>query len=133
MRKTRGEHVVTACVQIGGYAFELRRRCAHSVQQQESALPANRMHVHDGAPGRGDARVIASYKALETRKRGGQGKVLKSHRVYLLSGRSRELIAEEDRFVARTYAPLDLVVERGEGAWLWDVDGKRYLDCVSAY
>jgi ornithine--oxo-acid transaminase len=53
--------------------------------------------------------------------------------VYLLSGRARELIAEEDRFVARTYAPLDLVVERGEGAWLWDVDGKRYLDCVSAY
>lgn len=53
--------------------------------------------------------------------------------MYLLSGRSRELIAEEDRYVARTYAPLDLVVERGEGVWLWDVDGKRYLDCVSAY
>jgi len=53
--------------------------------------------------------------------------------VYLLSGRSRELIADEDRYVARTYSPLDLVVERGEGVWLWDVDGRRYLDCVSAY
>src|SRR5581483_7919219 len=91
------------------------------------------MEANDGASRRGDAGVVASNKALETRKRGSQEKVLKSKRVYLLSGRSRELIAEEDRYAARTYAPLDLVVERGEGVWLWDVDGKRYLDCVSAY
>jgi ornithine--oxo-acid transaminase len=53
--------------------------------------------------------------------------------VYLLSDRARELISEEDRYGARNYAPLDLVVERAEGVWLWDVAGKRYLDCVSAY
>jgi ornithine--oxo-acid transaminase len=53
--------------------------------------------------------------------------------VYLLSNRAKELIAEEERYGARNYAPLDLVVERAEGAWLWDVEGKRYLDCVSAY
>ncbi|HEY1428033.1 MAG TPA: ornithine--oxo-acid transaminase, partial [Candidatus Tumulicola sp.] len=34
---------------------------------------------------------------------------------------------------AHNYSPLDLVVERAEGIWLYDVDGKRYLDCVSAY
>ncbi len=53
--------------------------------------------------------------------------------MYLLSDRARELISEEERYGARNYAPLDLVVERAEGVWLWDVTGKRYLDCVSAY
>jgi ornithine--oxo-acid transaminase len=53
--------------------------------------------------------------------------------VYLLSNRAKELIAEEERYGARNYAPLDVVVERAEGVWLWDVEGKRYLDCVSAY
>lgn len=53
--------------------------------------------------------------------------------MYLLSERARELIAEEERYGAHNYAPLDLVVERAEGVWLWDVAGRRYLDCVSAY
>ncbi|HVN70298.1 MAG TPA: ornithine--oxo-acid transaminase [Candidatus Binatia bacterium] len=53
--------------------------------------------------------------------------------MYLLSDRARELIADEERYGARNYAPLDVVVERAEGVWLWDVAGKRYLDCVSAY
>jgi ornithine--oxo-acid transaminase len=53
--------------------------------------------------------------------------------VHLLSDRAHELIAQEERFGAHNYAPLDLVVERGDGVWLWDVGGRRYLDCVSAY
>jgi ornithine--oxo-acid transaminase len=53
--------------------------------------------------------------------------------VYLLSDRERQLVAAEERYGARNYAPLDLVVERAEGVWLWDVNGKRYLDCISAY
>jgi len=53
--------------------------------------------------------------------------------VYLLSERARELIAAEERYGAHNYAPLDLVVERAQGVWLWDVGGRRYLDCVSAY
>jgi ornithine--oxo-acid transaminase len=77
--------------------------------------------------------MVTSDKALETREGGSQGKFLNSHRVYLLSNRAKELIAEEERYGARNYAPLDLVVERAEGVWLWDVEGKRYLDCVSAY
>lgn len=44
-----------------------------------------------------------------------------------------EFIALEDRYGAHNYHPLDLVVERAEGVWLYDVAGKRYLDCVSAY
>jgi ornithine--oxo-acid transaminase len=53
--------------------------------------------------------------------------------VHLLSERARELVAREERYGAHNYAPLDLVVARGEGVWLTDVAGKRYLDCVSAY
>jgi ornithine--oxo-acid transaminase len=50
-----------------------------------------------------------------------------------LSQRARELIAAEERYGAHNYYPLDLVVERASGVWLWDVDGNRFLDCVSAY
>jgi len=43
------------------------------------------------------------------------------------------LIALEDRFGARNYKPLDVVIERAEGVWVYDVDGRRYLDCLAAY
>jgi ornithine--oxo-acid transaminase len=39
----------------------------------------------------------------------------------------------EERYGAHNYQPLDVVVERAEGVWLYDTAGKRYLDCVSAY
>src|SRR5471030_2241559 len=34
---------------------------------------------------------------------------------------------------AHNYKPLDVVLSRGQGVWLWDTDGRRYLDCLSAY
>ena len=43
------------------------------------------------------------------------------------------LIALEARLGAHNYQPLDVVLVRGEGVWVWDTDGKRYLDCLSAY
>ena len=43
------------------------------------------------------------------------------------------LIAIEDERLAHNYHPLPVVVERGEGAWVTDVNGKRYLDCLAAY
>jgi len=43
------------------------------------------------------------------------------------------LIALEDQWGAHNYHPLDIVIERGEGAWVFDVEGKKYLDCLSAY
>ncbi len=39
----------------------------------------------------------------------------------------------EERYGAHNYKPLDVVLHRGEGVWVWDVDGNRYLDCLSAY
>lgn len=91
------------------------------------------MEVRDRATQLADAGVIASDKPLETTKRGSQGNVLNRLGVYLLSERDRELIATEERYGARNYAPLDVIAERAEGVWMWDVDGKRYLDCISAY
>ena len=40
---------------------------------------------------------------------------------------------EADRFGAHNYHPLPVVLERGEGVWVWDVEGRRYLDMLSAY
>ena len=45
---------------------------------------------------------------------------------------SSQYIALEDQFGAHNYKPLDVVLRRGEGVWVWDVSGKRYLDCLSA-
>jgi ornithine--oxo-acid transaminase len=44
-----------------------------------------------------------------------------------------ELIAMEEQWGTRNYLPLDIVIERGEGSWVYAEDGKRYLDCLSAY
>lgn len=46
---------------------------------------------------------------------------------------TQQAIAEADRYSARNYKPLPVVLERGEGVWVWDVDGNRYLDMLSAY
>ena len=39
----------------------------------------------------------------------------------------------EDRYGAHNYHPLDVVITKGEGVWVWDVDGKKYMDCLAAY
>jgi ornithine--oxo-acid transaminase len=46
---------------------------------------------------------------------------------------SKRIIELTERFSAPNYSPLPVVIQRGEGIWAWDVEGKRYLDCISAY
>jgi len=46
---------------------------------------------------------------------------------------SEQAIALEDKYGAHNYHPLPVVLERGEGAYMWDVDGKKYFDFLSAY
>jgi len=46
---------------------------------------------------------------------------------------TKEFIAMEEQYGAHNYHPLDVVIERAEGVWVYDVDGKRYLDCLSSY
>jgi ornithine--oxo-acid transaminase len=45
----------------------------------------------------------------------------------------QEYIQMEEEYGAHNYKPLDVVLNRGEGVWVWDVEGKKYLDCLSAY
>jgi ornithine--oxo-acid transaminase len=47
--------------------------------------------------------------------------------------KTADYIALEQRYGAHNYHPLDLVITRGEGVWVYDVEGERYLDCLSAY
>jgi len=46
---------------------------------------------------------------------------------------SAELIRLEDQYGANNYHPLDVVVQRAEGVWVWDVEGNKYLDFLAAY
>ncbi|NJN63497.1 MAG: ornithine--oxo-acid transaminase [Acidobacteria bacterium] len=46
---------------------------------------------------------------------------------------AKTFIDLEERYGAHNYHPLDVVLTRGEGCWVWDVEGKRYLDCLAAY
>jgi len=47
--------------------------------------------------------------------------------------KTQQFIDLEDQFGAHNYKPLDVVLCRGEGIWVWDVEGNKYLDCLSAY
>ncbi len=49
------------------------------------------------------------------------------------TGRSASAIAQVDAHAAHNYHPLPVVLARGEGAWVWDVDGCRYLDLLAGY
>ena len=47
--------------------------------------------------------------------------------------KTQDYIAIEDQYGAHNYHPLDVVITKGEGVWVYDAEGKRYLDCLSAY
>lgn len=46
---------------------------------------------------------------------------------------SQDYMALEEKYGAHNYHPLEVVIARGEGVWVWDVEGKKYLDFLSAY
>ena len=46
---------------------------------------------------------------------------------------AQRLIELEDRYSAHNYHPLDVMLDRGEGVWLWDIEGKKYMDGLAAY
>jgi ornithine--oxo-acid transaminase len=47
--------------------------------------------------------------------------------------RAQDFVELENRYGVHNYHPLDVVVERAEGVWVYDVEGRRYLDCLAAY
>jgi len=50
-----------------------------------------------------------------------------------LTESSRHYLELEEKYGAHNYHPLPVVLDRGAGPFLWDVDGKRYYDCLSGY
>lgn len=56
-----------------------------------------------------------------------------AHTNQTLSSKSEALVAKENKYGAHNYHPLPVVLERGEGVYVWDVDGKKYYDFLSAY
>jgi ornithine--oxo-acid transaminase len=46
---------------------------------------------------------------------------------------TEDYVRFEESYGAHNYHPLDVVIERAEGAWVYDVDGKKYLDCLASY
>jgi ornithine--oxo-acid transaminase len=46
---------------------------------------------------------------------------------------TKDYIEIEDQYGAHNYKPLSVVLSEGKGVWVWDVEGKKYLDCLSAY
>jgi len=51
----------------------------------------------------------------------------------MIPGIRYDHIGVEERLGAHNYRPLDVVLTRGQGVWVWDVDGNRYLDCLAGY
>ena len=47
--------------------------------------------------------------------------------------KTNEFIDLENRFGARNYKPLDVILSKGKGVWVWDMEDRKYLDCLSAY
>lgn len=50
-----------------------------------------------------------------------------------MTSRTHEFIEEAELYSANNYHPLPVVIEKAERVWVWDVDGKKYMDCLSAY
>jgi ornithine--oxo-acid transaminase len=46
---------------------------------------------------------------------------------------TKEFVEIEDQYGAHNYHPLDVVIQKAQGVWVYDVEGKRYLDCLAAY
>ena len=51
----------------------------------------------------------------------------------MITTKATELIEQENRFGAHNYHPLDVVIGKAQGIWMHDVEGRKYLDCLSAY
>ena len=49
------------------------------------------------------------------------------------SWQTRDLVELENQYGAHNYNPLDVVIERAQGVWVYDIEGNRYLDCLAAY
>jgi len=62
-----------------------------------------------------------------------QNVIIRKNKIMEAALKSQSFIEKEEQFGAHNYHPLPVVFDRGEGVYVWDVDGKRYYDFLSAY
>lgn len=67
--------------------------------------------------------ILLSYKKDKTEMKNMAGKELSS----------KEFLKLEDQWGAHNYDPIPVVISKAEGCWVWDPEGKKYLDCLAAY
>src|SRR6185503_17555393 len=91
------------------------------------SLPAVRRRrlLHDAAP-RSALDATAGQARLRPR-------LVRPAMTDLMTMPRTDFLALEAEYGARNYKPLDVILTRGEGVFVWDVEGRRYLDCLSAY
>lgn len=81
-----------------------------------------------------DLIALEIVEYVPERDRNGSGAAwVRDFAAAALGPTTTNLLAREHTFGAHNYAPLPVVFTRGEGVWLWDVEGRRYLDMMSAY
>jgi len=51
----------------------------------------------------------------------------------LIQHLTEQYIEEAEKYGAHNYHPLPVVISRGEGVWVWDIEGRKFLDMLSAY
>jgi ornithine--oxo-acid transaminase len=74
-----------------------------------------------------------SNQHIMDRKSNGAHEYQEEHADLRHGKQSQQFIEMEETYGAHNYHPLDVVIERGRGVWVYDVDGNKYLDCLSAY
>lgn len=103
-----------------------RARLRGMVKRQHRWLPLlGRRKVVDLAAG---SSSMGARQHLQIRERG-----FLLYGVIMVARSAADYIHQAEMFGARNYAPLKVVLCRGEGVFVWDVDGKRYVDMLSAY
>ncbi len=98
-------------------------------------LPAHRNHELTDEVADGPHSVIFPAGAQSSARAEGDPCqfIWRSIRTGVRFMHTKDYIASEEQYGAHNYLPLDVVITRGEGVWVYDVDGKKYLDCLSAY
>lgn len=62
-----------------------------------------------------------------------QNNLEKQKKRTFIMGKTQDYIDREHKYLAQNYKPLPIVIEKSDGIWLWDADGNKYLDFLSAY
>ena len=120
----------------GVSAFILDDRVRQKYQDLRASVRASCRSTAAAGSACGDGRMRCPRPRPSRAWDDGAGRTSGSHRMttdQVAGTRTQELLALAERYAAHNYHPLPVVIASGEGAWVTDVEGKRYLDMLAAY